>query len=285
MMLRLKSFRCAAAVFALIVVGAVRAQGLSADSPIEALEGIGIDQKLDAQVPLDLPFVDEYGDSVQLADYFGEKPVVLTLVYYECPMLCTEILNGTLRAVRAMNFEVGREFEIVTVSIDPGEAPPLAAEKKAYYARAYGRSGGESGWHFLTGSADSIQKLADAVGFRYRYDPKTDLYTHASAIMALTPEGRVSRYFLGVDYAPRDLRLGLVEASQNKIGSPVDQVMLYCFHYDPATGKYTVAIMSVLRLAGVATILILGGFIVAMIVRERRARPVRPSGDAVTVRR
>ncbi len=270
-------------VVALLSAGTGAAQTVSSQTRPPGLEGVGIDQKLDAQVPLDLAFVDENGERVSLGRYFGDKPVLLTLVYYECPMLCTEILNGVLRAARTMNFQIGKEFEIVTVSIDPGETPRLAAEKKVYYAGGYGREGAAQGWHFLTGREEEIHRLADAVGFQYRYDPATDLYSHASSIMLLTPQGRVSRYFFGVEYSPRDLRLGMVEASENKIGSPIDQALLYCFHYDPATGKYSVVIMNVLRLAGVATVLAIASFILVMVARERRA--AAPSKDPVSASR
>ncbi len=266
----------AAAMLALSLAGSVCAQGLTSTDRPAGLEGVGIDQKMDAQVPLDLPFVDEDGHAVRLGDFFGKKPILLTLVYYECPMLCTEILNGVLRSSRTMELEVGNEFDIVTVSIDPGETPKLASDKKAYYARAYGRAGAKTGWHFLTGAEPEIERLADAVGFRYRYDPATDLYSHASSIFVLTPEGHVSRYFFGVEYSPRDLRLAMVEASRGEIGTVIDQALLYCFHYDPATGQYSVAIMNVLRLAGAATVLAIVGFIALMIVRERRSSALKP---------
>lgn len=270
--------RLVAAVVASLTLSAAIALGqpISSQSRPSGLEGVGIDQKLNSPVPLDLEFVDEDGAPVKLGKYFNGKPVLLTLVYYECPMLCTEILNGVLRSTRAMTFEIGKEFEIVTVSIDPGETPKLASDKKAYYARGYGRDGATRGWHFLTGRQDQIERLADAVGFRYRYDAATDLYSHASSIILLTPDGHVSRYFFGVEYSPRDLRLGMVEASQNKIGSPIDQALLYCFHYDPATGKYSVVIMNVLRLAGLATVLAIVSFILLMVVRDRRAAVKEP---------
>jgi protein SCO1/2 len=238
----------------------------------KALEGVGIDQRLNEMAPLDLEFLDEHGARVRLGDYFGEKPVILALVYYECPMLCTLELNGLLRALRVLPLDLGADFEIVTVSFDPGETPELAAKKKMEYAAQYGRAGGEEAWHFLTGSQASIEALTRAVGFRYKYNPETDLFNHASAIVVLTPEGRLSKYFYGIEYSARDLRLGLVEASAGRIGSPVDEILLYCFHYDPETGKYGVAIMNVLRLAGVATVIALGGFVVLMLRRDRRRK-------------
>jgi protein SCO1/2 len=238
----------------------------------KALEGVGIDQRLNEPAPLDLEFLDERGARVQLGDYFGSKPVILALVYYECPMLCTLELNGLLRALRVLALDLNQDFEIVTVSFDPGETPELAAKKKKEYTAQYGRAGAGEGWHFLTGSQASIEALTRAVGFRYKYNPATDLFNHASAIVVLTPEGRLSKYFYGIEYSARDLRLGLVEASAGRIGSPVDEVLLYCFHYDPETGKYGVAIMNVLRLAGVATVIALGGFVALMLRRDRRRK-------------
>jgi protein SCO1/2 len=219
------------------------------------LRNVGLDQYLNNQLPLGLVFRDEAGRELPLASYFGSRPVILALVYYQCPMLCTQILNGLVISLRGMSLESGRDFEVVAVSIDPTETPDLAARKKAEYLRHYGKSSG--GWHFLTGSEPQIKELAQAVGFRYAYDPKTKQYAHASGIIVLTPSGRLSRYFYGVEYAPRDLRLGLVEASQNKIGSPVDQILLYCFHYDPNTGKYSAMVMNIVRLAGALTLMIL----------------------------
>jgi protein SCO1 len=220
-----------------------------------ALRNIGLDQKLNAQIPLNLTFRDEAGDELPLSTYFTSRPVVLALVYYQCPMLCTQVLNGMVMSLRGMTLESGRDFEVVVVSIDPTETPQLAGLKKAEYLRRYAK--GSAGWHFLTGAEPQIKELAQTVGFRYAYDPKTKQYAHASAIMVATPTGRLSRYFYGIEYAPRDLRLGLVEASEDKIGSPVDEVLLYCYHYDPNTGKYTAIVMNIVRLAGVLTLLIL----------------------------
>lgn len=248
------------------------AQGVPSGQPAPILQGVGIDQKLNAQVPLDLVFRDESGRAVALREYFGERPVILSLVYYECPMLCTLILNGLLRSLRALSFTAGREFIVLTVSFDPREGPELAAAKKRAYVRSYGRSEAERGWHFLTGEEAAIRRLTEAVGFRYAFDAETGQFAHASGIMVLTPQGRVARYFYGIEYAPRDLRLGLVEAAQGKIGSPVDQLLLYCYHYDPKTGRYSMLIMNVLRLAGAATVLALGGFMLAMFRRERRKK-------------
>jgi len=231
---------------------------------------VGIDQKLGTQLPLDLEFRNEKGKKVRLGEYFHQKPVVLALVYYRCPMLCTQVLNGFLKTSQAVKFTIGREYDVVTVSFDPRDTPESAASKKASYVRAYRRPGAEEGWHFLTGDAEAIRRLTAAVGFRYVHDKETDQYAHASGIMLATPGGRLSRYFYGIEYPPNDLRLGLVESSENKIGSRVDQVLLLCYHYDPLTGKYGLVISGALRLAGLATMLALGGFLVVMFRQERR---------------
>lgn len=236
------------------------------------LDNIGLDQKLGSQVPLDLEFIDEAGQPVKLGSLLGKKPVVLTLVYYECPMLCTLILNGTLRALRTLEFSAGNEFDVITVSINPAETPELATKKKAEYLGNYRREGAEKGWHFLTGREDQIQPLADAVGFRYAYDPASGEYAHASGIMILTPEGKVARYFYGVEYSPRDIRLGLVEAASETIGSPVDQVLLFCYHYNPLTGKYTFAVLSILRIAGALTVLGIALLLFFLLRRDRTRR-------------
>jgi protein SCO1/2 len=224
----------------------------------ESLRNVGIDQRLNEQVPLDLVFRDEAGKAVRLGDYFKGRPVILNLVYYECPMLCTQILNGLVSSLKVLSFTVNKEFDVVTVSFNPKEGPSLAAAKKEGYLNRYGRPGVADGWHFLTGNEESIQALTKAVGFRYAFDPQTGQYAHASGIMLLTPQGRVSRYFYGIEYAPRDLRLGLVEASANKIGSVSDQLLLFCFHYNPHEGKYSAIIMNFIRMGGVLTLLALG---------------------------
>jgi protein SCO1 len=222
------------------------------------LENVGIEQHPDAQVPPDLTFCDETGKTVKLGDYFGRKPLILNLVYYNCTMLCGEALAGLASAMRLVKFDVGNEFDVVTVSFDPHETPEMAAAKKKDYVGRYGRANAAAGWHFLTGQPDSINALTKAVGFQYQYDPKTNQYAHATAIMVLTPQGRISRYFYGVDFPPKDLRMGLVEASQNKIGNAVDAVLLFCYHYDPEIGKYGAMVTNILRLAAAVTILILG---------------------------
>ena len=225
------------------------------------LENVGIEQRLDAQVPPDLTFRDDTGKTVKMGDYFGRKPLILNLVYYNCTMLCGEALAGLASAMRLVKFDVGNQFDVVTVSFDPRETPEMAAAKKIDYVGRYGRPNAASGWHFLTGQADSINALTKTVGFQYQYDAKSNQYAHATAIMVLTPQGRISRYFYGVDFPPKDLRMGLVEASQGKIGNAVDAVLLYCYHYDPETGKYGAMVANILRLAAAATILLLGGMI------------------------
>lgn len=233
--------------------------------------GISIEQNLNAQVPLDLTFQDSDGNTVRLADLMqNERPVILSLVYYECPMLCTQVLNGLLRSLRVLSLDVGSDFDIITVSIDPGETSALAQAKKQEYVSRYRREGADQGWHFLTGDVEQIDQLAETVGFAYEYDAETDFYNHASGIMVLTPEGRLARYFYGIEYSPKDLRLGLIEASQNKIGSPVDQLLLLCYQYDPSTGKYGLVILNSLRLAGGATVAIMALLIVGWVRRDRR---------------
>ena len=235
-----------------------------------ALRAVGFDQRVNEQVPLDLPFHDEAGREVRLGDYFRGKPVILVLAYYRCPMLCTEVLNGVAKAMLDMSIDAGKDYQVVTVSFDPRETPELAAAKKKTYLERYGRPGGEAGWHFLTGDEGPIKRLTDAVGFRYYYDEQNEQFAHASGIMVVTPTGKLFRYFFDIKYSPRDLQLGLVEASDGRVGSLVDQVLLYCFHYDPAVGKYGVAIMNLVRLGGVLTLLAIGGLIVVLVRRGRR---------------
>jgi protein SCO1 len=253
------------------LMAAVPAGAPTSTSLPPLLRDVGIDQKLNSQVPLDLAFRDETGSEVRIGQYFGQKPVVLVLAYYDCPMLCTIVLNGLLHSLKELKYNVGQEFEVVTVSFDPTEKPSLAAAKKAIYVGLYGRPNAGAGWHFLTGDEPSIHQLTQAVGFRYNYDPRTKQYFHATGIMVLTPEGRLARYFYGIQYPTGNLRLGLVEASQGKIGSPVDQVLLYCSQYDPATGKYSVIVSHVLKLAALATVLSLGGLVLAMALGRKRA--------------
>jgi protein SCO1/2 len=241
-----------------------------------ALKGVGIDQKLDEHIPLNLVFTDEFGRQVPLSTYFQSgKPVILALVYYRCPMLCTQILTGVASSLKAVSLDPGRDFEVVAVSFDPKDTAETAASKKQVYMKRYGRAGTANGWHLLTGDEANIKALTDAVGFHYKYDPATDQFVHASGIMIVTPDGRLSKYFYGVEYAPRDVRLGLVEASQNKIGNPVDEILLFCFHYDPSTGKYGAITMNIVRLAGGAFVLIAGTFLAVVlrrdVLRDRKA--------------
>jgi protein SCO1 len=236
------------------------------------LKNVGIEQHLNEQIPPELTFHDENGKQVRLADYFGRKPMILNLVYYQCPMLCGEVLSGLESALRVLKFDVGNQFDVLTVSFDPRETPAMATAKKAEFLKRYGRPGATQGWHFLTGPQQSIDALTKAAGFQYEYDPKSGQFAHTTAIMVLTPEGRIAQYYYGVEYAPKDLSLGLVQASQNKIGNIVDQVLLYCYHYDPATGKYGAVVMRILRLAGAATILTLGLFMLVMFRRGSSTR-------------
>jgi len=250
--------------------GLFAARGQNQDDTPALLRNVGIDQRLNEQVPLHLTFQDEMGQRVELSRYFDQKPVILSLVYYECPMLCTQELNGLLTSLKGLSFDIGKQFNVVTISFNPREKPALAAAKKMMYTGLYGRPGAAEGWHFLTGDEASIERLTRAVGFRYAYDSASRQYDHATAIMVLTPAGRISRYFYGIEYPSRDLRLGLVEASAGKIGSPVDQLLLVCYHYDPKTGKYGLLISRVIRLSGLATALALGWFLLVMFRRERR---------------
>lgn len=240
------------------------------------LKNVGFDQRLNEQVPLQLPFVDEDGQRRTLADYFTDKPVVLVLAYYRCPMLCTQVLNGLVLGLRDTGLAIGKDFTVVTVSFDPRDTAETAAAKKANYVRAYGQPEAAANWHFLTGDQASITRLTRAVGFRYAYDQASDQYAHAAGIVVLTPKGKISRYFYDVHYSGRDLRLGLVEASHNKIGSPIDQILLFCFHYDPTAGKYGAAVMNFIRAGGVLTMvgLALGfGFLMRAERRRRAALP------------
>ncbi|HEX3682603.1 MAG TPA: SCO family protein [Bryobacteraceae bacterium] len=247
-------------------------------------KGVRFDQRLNAPVPLDLVFHDEANEAVPLRTYFGDKPVVLALVYYKCPNLCNLTLTEMASSLKRVALQPGNDYNAVVVSIDPAETPTLAEEKKSNYAKVFNRSGFDSGWHFLTGSQDSISRLAAAVGFHYRWDEPTHQFVHAAGIMIVTPDGKLSRYVYGVQYAPADLRLGLVEASQHKIGTPVDYALLYCFHYDASQGKYTLAIMNVLKLAGGVTIICLAALVFFLMRREKGAKTEMPWKEAQHVR-
>lgn len=259
-------------------VAPARAATGPADVRPPALREVGIDQRLGERVPLDAAFTDDEGRAVTLGDYFkGEKPVVLVMTYFECPMLCTLVLNGLTKTLKTMSFEPGKEFDVVAVSFDPKDTPETAAKKKAVYLKDYGREATAAGWHFLTGDPSAIERVATAVGFRYRWVPEEKQFAHAAAVMVATPDGRLSHYFYGVEYAPRDLRLGLVEAADHKIGSAVDVLLLFCYQYDPATGKYGAIALNLVRAGGVATVLAIGLFMTVMFRREAVAERRRRS--------
>ena len=246
----------------------------SAEETPQNQRQVGFDPNLGRPLPLDAAFVDETGQAVRLGDYFGKKPVMLSMVYYGCPMLCPMTLNGLTSSLKALTWNVGDEFEVVVVSIDPEETPEDAAEAKLQATSRYGRTGTEAGWHFLTGDEADIERLADAVGFRYQYDPERDEYGHAAGLTMITPEGYVSRYFFGIEYPPKDLKLGLVETASGEVGSLVEQLLLYCFHYDPAIGSYewSERAMTALRIAAVLTVLGMIGGILWMLRLEKRHR-------------
>jgi protein SCO1/2 len=233
------------------------------------LRDVAFEQRLNQQFPLDLVFHDERGADARLGDYFGGKPVILNFVYYKCRDLCPLLLDGMVRSMRALSFDIGNQFDVLTVSFDDHDTAALAAAKKEDFVARYARPGSEGGWHFLTGSEASIKKLTEAAGFRYKYDAQTGEFAHATGIMLLTPAGKISRYYYGIDFSPRDLRLGLIEAADGEIGTAIDQLLLFCFHYDPVTGKYGLLITNVIRLGGVITVLLLGGLVIVMLRRER----------------
>jgi protein SCO1/2 len=241
------------------------------------LREVDITQNLNAQIPRDLTFRDENGEAVRLGDFFGRKPILLSLVYFECPALCTEVLNGELRTMDAISLNLGKDFDAVTVSFEPKDTPALAKAKRDVYVGQYGRPGATDNWHFLTGDQPSIDALTRTVGFHYAYDSGIRQYAHAAAIMVLTPDGRIDRYFYGVQYPARDVRLGLVEASQGKIGTLTDHALLYCYQYDPSTGKYGLIVMNVVRAGGGLTVLVLAIFMLAMFRRERKLRLAEPA--------
>jgi protein SCO1/2 len=249
----------------------VRAEDPNSAVLPKALEGVGFDQKLDAALPLDTPLVDESGRAVTLGTYFGQRPAIVALVYYDCPMLCTLVLNGLVSSMKALDFLPGRDFEVIAVSFDPRETPDLARAKRAAYVERYARPGTEEGFHFLTGDPAAIGALTKAAGFRYSFDEASGQFAHPAGILVATPEGRISRYLFGADFAPRDLRLALVESAAGRIGTITDQVMLFCFHYDPASGRYTTAVMNLIRAGGLATVLSLGLFVTVMWRRDKKA--------------
>jgi protein SCO1/2 len=254
--------------------------GIASSQLPGSLRGVGLDQHLGAQVPLDLVFRNEQGQAVRLAEYFGHRPLIIALVYYQCPMLCNEVLNGLVSSIGVLSFDVGKHFDVVTLSFDPRDGPELAAVKKENYLRRYRRPGAASGWHFLTGKEESIRALTQSVGFSYAFDPASGQFAHATGIMVLTPQGKIARYFYGIEYAPKDLRLSLVEASAGKIGSPIDQILLFCYHYDPSTGKYSAVVLNFLKLCAGLTLL---GLAVLFFILHRkmvRHQAVRLGGTA-----
>lgn len=241
----------------------------STNQKISILDRVGIDQRLNQQIPLDLTFLDENGKQVQLRQYFGSKPVLLAFVYFQCPMLCSQVLAGIAGSLNGIiRFDIGRDFNVVTVSFDPRDTPEAAAENKKRYLERYRRPGAAEGWHFLTGKKEQIDELASAAGFRYAWDPQLKQFAHTSGIMLLTPDGRLAQYYYGIEYPPRDIQLGLIEASQGRIGNLVDKIELYCYHYDPTKGRYGAVIFNILRLSALATVLVLGGFLAIMFRRD-----------------
>jgi protein SCO1/2 len=259
------------ATLGMTLVFAARLFAANSATPPQLPGEVSFQQKLDAQLPLDLMFRDESGKIVRLSDYFNHgKPIILNFMYYRCPMLCPMVMEGITSGLTELKFDAGREFDVITVSIDPRDMPGDAARKKDMYIKRYGRLNAAGGWHFLTGPESAIRQLTNTVGFHYAYDPARDQFAHGTGVVVLTPSGRVSRYIYGFEYKARDLRLALVEASASKIGSPVDQLLLLCYHCDPATGKYSRVAMNFVRAGGVATVLGLASFIIIMVRRERR---------------
>jgi len=255
----------------LLVAGPVEAQE---PLPQDLIKQVSFEQKLNKAIPLDLPFTDSTGQPVRLGDYFyaGGKPVILALGYYQCPMLCSMVRNGLVESLKDLKFVVGQQFDVLIVSIDPAETPDIAEAKRRASMMDYGRSMSGEGWNFLVGDEESIRQLADAIGFKYAYDPKLEQYVHPSGIVVLTPQGKIARYFYGIDYPAQDLRLGLVEAAESKIGSPVDQALLLCYQYDPVSGQYSLFIMNLVRLAGLGTVAVLGGVLFVMFRHESRTK-------------
>jgi protein SCO1/2 len=249
--------------------GFKREAGVVSTQLPQPLREIGFDQNIEQLLPLDTAFRNEAGASVHLGDYFGKRPVVLVFAYYDCPMLCTMVINGLSSALGVMSLNPGKDFEIVTVSFNPRDTPASASAKKASYLERYKRPGAAEGWHFLTGDQPQIDRLTKAAGFRYVWDEQTKQYAHPSGIIVATPDGRLAKYLFGIEYGPRDLRFAIVEASQGTVGTATDALLLYCYHYDPMTGRYGLAIMRSVRIAGAATVLALGAFIAVMVRRER----------------
>lgn len=243
-----------------------------------ALKDVDFAPQLDAQLPLDVGFRDEFGQTVQLRSYFHGKPVVLAFVYFQCPMLCTQVMDSIVSTLKVVTFTAGQQYEVVIISFDPSETPAMASVKKQDIVSRYHRPGAENGWHFLTGDRDAISQVTKAGGFRFAWDPVTKMWVHASGILLLTPDGRISRYFYGIDYAPRDMRLGLIEAAAGNIGTPIDKVILYCYHFDPASGKYGAVILNIVRLGGILTVGLIVFFILFFLRREKLAAALHSSG-------
>lgn len=255
---------------ALLLFLAMTPAAEAANQRPQVLREVGIDQRLGGRLPLDLAFRDERGREVRLGDYFGERPVVLSFAWYGCPMLCPLVLNGMVTSLGVLSLDIGKDFDVLTVGIDPRETPALASEKKDLYTKRYARPGAAEAWHFLTGDAAAIESLTQAVGFRFVWDEKTEQWAHAAGVVVLTPEGEIARYFYGIEFSPRDLKLGLVEASSNRIGSLADQLLLFCYHYDPVTGTYGALAMGAVRVGALLTMLGLGTFLATGWRRERR---------------
>ena len=262
----------AAPMFAQVSSYGDKSEGPANDKPPTLLEKVGIEQRLNTSLPLNTTFTDETGRQVALSSYFGKRPAILALVYYQCPMLCSEELNGLTGALEMVKFTPGKDFDIIVVSIDPTEGTDLAAAKKRTYLKRYGRPETANGWHFLTGTQANIDALTNAVGFKYVKIPGPDgkltQFAHASSIQIVTPEGKLAQYYMGVEYSPKDMMLGLNEASSNRIGSPVDNIITYCYHYDPQTNTHSLIVARVVQLGGFVTVLLLGGFMTVMLRKD-----------------
>jgi protein SCO1/2 len=253
------------------VPGARPSPGIPSSQMPSVLSKVTFEQRLNERLPLDLQFKDEEGRTVKLGDYFGKRPVVMAFVYYDCPMLCTQVLNGIDTSLTVLNETVGKDFDVVAVSFDPRETPALANGKKKAQVDRYKRPGSEAGWHFLTGEEPAIRELTNAAGFHYVWDEKTQQFAHPSGIVVVTPDGRLARYFFGIEYASRDVKFALIESSAGRIGNAIDQLLLYCYHYNPATGQYGFVTMSLVRIAGVLTLAALAGFVIVSVRRDARA--------------